>query len=233
MNQRDGVTVGKSEVLNDIPVTVSIDQVMGRVQMRAGADKIRTLAEELLELVKEKAVPKAVYRISIARHEGKKLYVDDTFMSNYVPLLRFETPEIVFPYIATCGTEIEDLGIPKSEFLRYFILNNIKEMLLFTAIQHLKNHLIDTYDLEQLTHIGPGEAFGPIWQQKELFSIIGNVQDSIGVRLSPHFLMIPEKSTSGMYFETSAEIERCIICPQVKCTARRQAYTPELLLKYR
>ena len=224
---------GIVEVLDDIPITFTLEHVIGRMRMRAGVDKARKVAEELLELVKERAVPKAVYRASVAVNDGKKLYVDNVLMKSYAPLLRFESPETVFPYVATCGTEIQEVDIPKREILRYYIFNVIKELLLFSAIQYLKKYLVSTYRLKDLTHIGPGEAFGPIWQQKELFSIIGNVEELIGVRLSPHYLMLPEKSSSGMLFETSVEIERCVICPQVKCISRRQAYAPEILTRYR
>lgn len=227
------IPAGKIEVLDHIPIDITVDQVMDRVNLRAGVDKIRVVVQELLAITRERAVPKAVYRTSVARNEGRKLYVDGILLQSYVPLLRFEMPEIVFSYVATCGSEIDETDIPKSEFMRYYLMNLIKEILLFTTGEYLKKHLISTYGLKNLTHIGPGEALGPLRQQKELFDIIGNVEELIGVRLSPHFMMVPEKSTSGMFFETSVEIERCRICPQVKCIARHQPYESEILLKYR
>ncbi|NLE08851.1 MAG: hypothetical protein GX631_06320 [Dehalococcoidales bacterium] len=227
------IPAGIVEILNPVPVTVTEDQVTARLRRPATVESLRPMIRELLALTREKAAPKAVYRTSLAVHRGKKLFVDDVFMTNYVPLLRFDTPEIVFPYVATCGTEIDNLDIPKTDFMRYYVLNMIKESMLFLTGEYLKKYLVDRYPLKDLSHIGPGEAFGPISQQKTLFSLIGDVETMIGVRLSPHHLMVPEKSTSGMFFETSAEIERCRICPQKKCVARRQPYEPEILNRYR
>jgi hypothetical protein len=73
----------------------------------------------------------------------------------------------------------------------------------------------------------------PITQQKELFSILGNVEDLIGVKLTERYTMIPVKSVSGICFPTEIKFESCQLCPREKCIGRRAAFNPELARKYR
>jgi len=229
MMQADSKTI----VLDRIPVHLAFERVLSNLKMRVDSARIRKTVEELTESVNEKAVPKAVYKLSTAANDGKNIRIDGIDLTCYVPTLKFYPDEVVYPYVATCGTELDAVPVPKSEFMKHFIMNQLKQMVLMTASEYLQQHLIETYHLKQLTHVGPGEALGPNSQQIKLFEIIGNVQEKIGVRLSEHHLMIPEKSTSGIFFETSVRLERCMLCPDAKCETRRVPYQPKELLKYR
>jgi len=73
----------------------------------------------------------------------------------------------------------------------------------------------------------------PITQQKELFSLFGNVEELIGVKLTDSCVMFPLKSVSGIYFPTEINFESCQLCPREKCIGRRTPYDPELAKKYR
>jgi hypothetical protein len=82
--------------------------------------------------------------------------------------------------------------------------------------------------------MSPGSlADWPITQQEELFSIFGNVEDLIGVKLTESFLMVPLKSVSGIYFPTEIEFVSCQLCPREVCSGRRAPYDPDLAKKYR
>ncbi len=82
----------------------------------------------------------------------------------------------------------------------------------------------------------PGSGAADVWpitQQKELFSIFGNVEDLIGVRLTHNYLMIPIKSVSGILFQTETTFETCQLCPREACIGRRAEYAPDLVRKYK
>ena len=84
--------------------------------------------------------------------------------------------------------------------------------------------------------MAPGSGTTDVWpitQQKELFSIFGNVEDLIGVRLTDKYLMIPIKSVSGILFQTETTFETCQLCPREACIGRRAKYDPDLVRKYR
>jgi hypothetical protein len=83
--------------------------------------------------------------------------------------------------------------------------------------------------------MAPGSGSADIWpitQQKELFSIFGDVESLIGVRLTDTYMMIPLKSVSGVIFQTETTFETCQLCPKTACIGRRVEYNPDLVRKY-
>ena len=77
--------------------------------------------------------------------------------------------------------------------------------------------------------MAPGSlADWPITQQQQLFSLFGDVEAKIGVRLTDSFLMLPMKSVSGVYFPTETSFESCRLCPRKVCPGRRAPYDPKL-----
>ncbi len=224
---------GKTKVLDNIPVNLDLNSVLERLRLRNESARIRGMIEELIEIITSVAHPKALYRVSQANTVNQKILVDGVELTSYIPTLNFSEGEMVFPYVTTCGVEVDGIKIPTSDFMKYYCLNVVKEMVLRSASGYLQGYLIENYGLTQLTRIGPGEALGPLAQQRELFSILGNVENTIGVRLTGHNMMVPEKSSSGIYFETTVKLESCQLCPDTKCAGRRAPYRPDLLNKYR
>ena len=100
------------------------------------------------------------------------------------------------------------------------------------AVKFFEDYLKQTYVLQELSRIGPGEAMGSTSQQQKLFCLLGDVEGAIGVKLSAHNMMVPEKSSSGIFFETAVRIESCQLCPN-ECRGRRAPYDPELFKTFR
>ena len=44
--------------------------------------------------------------------------------------------------------------------------------------------------------------------------------------------MIPDKSSSGIYFESGKVYENCGLCPRLDCPNRRMPYSEEMLAAY-
>ena len=72
----------------------------------------------------------------------------------------------------------------------------------------------------------------PISEQRQLFSILGDVESLIGVRLTDSFLMLPIKSVSGVYFPKEITFQSCQLCPRERCQGRRAPYDEKLKGKY-
>jgi hypothetical protein len=83
--------------------------------------------------------------------------------------------------------------------------------------------------------MSPGSlADWPIREQRPLFSLLGDPEQAIGVKLTDSFLMIPNKTVSGLRFSTEERFESCQLCPREHCPGRRAAYEPDLYdRKYR
>ena len=228
-NSKDSI-----RVLDNIPVKIDVVDVQARLRMRGDTKRIGGMIQELVEMVTQVARPKVIYKVSqVTNADGKKLEVDGVEFTHHVPALNFSQGERVFPYVATCGVEVETLKLPPGNALKGYCLDIIKNMVLLrSAGNYLQDHLKQTYHLEEISRIAPGEAMGTTAQQPKLFSILGDVEGSIGVRLSAHNIMLPEKSGSGIYFETSIKIESCQLCPN-DCRGRRAPHDPEMFNKFR
>jgi len=79
--------------------------------------------------------------------------------------------------------------------------------------------------------MSPGSGAEGVWhieQQKQLFSLFGNVEDLIGVKLADSYLMIPNKSLSGICFSEGIEYITCQLCPRENCPGRKAPFNENL-----
>ena len=227
-NSEDGV-----KILRDIPVNIDVPMVMQSIKSNGANKRIETELRELIETVTPVVRPKVLYKAAqVTLADGNRLEIEGLEFTHHVPSLSFSEGERVFPYVATCGLEIEAIRSP-GDLMKDYCLNILKNVILTrAAIKYFEDHLKQTYMLQELSRIGPGEAMGSTAQQKKLFSLLGDVEGAIGVKLSAHNMMVPEKSTSGIFFETAVRIESCQLCPN-NCRARRAPHDPELFKTFR
>jgi hypothetical protein len=107
----------------------------------------------------------------------------------------------------------------------------IKEFFLYDANHFFIEHLKQAYNFEKLSSINPGSGDLENWvisQQVQLFDLIGNVKQEIGVELTDSFLMVPVKSTSGLIFPSETEFSNCALCTRANCKNRRAEFDSEL-----
>ena len=225
------------EVLDNIPIRLDLEAVLKRMRARRQNESIRRSIRELIGRVRPIARPKAVYEVSYIENKGEES-IDIAGIKFTSRVLRVNLDKVarVFPHIVTCGRELYDIDIPSDELLKGYLLDQIRETVLVSAREYLEDYLIKKYALGQLSRMAPGSGAATVWpitQQKQLFSIFGNVEELIGVRLTDSMLMIPVKSVSGIFFPTEAKFESCQLCPVERCTGRRAPYEPDLEKKYR
>jgi len=158
--------------------------------------------------------------------------VENVRLKSRILRVNLEQAQRVFPYVVTCGMELEDWANRIDDVLQRFWAETIKEMVLRVAHTAMEEHLINQYQPGSLSRMSPGSlADWPIQEQRPLFKILGNPVDSIGVRLTESMLMIPTKSVSGLRFPTEESFESCLLCPRDICPNRRAPYDPSLFEK--
>ena len=223
------------EVFDNIPVDLETSRVLKFMGMRSSNQQIERIVQELVEVARSVARPKAVYKVSyIDDKDGDTVTIDGVRFTGRVLRINLDQVERVFPYIATCGTELEEIAVASSDVMKSFCFEEIKIMVLRSAVAYLSNHLTEHYALGKMSRMSPGSLESwPVAQQKELFSLFGDVEELIGVRLAKSCVMFPLKSASGIYFPTEIKFESCQLCPREKCIGRRAPYDPELAKKYR
>ncbi len=222
------------EILDNIPVNLERENIIKRLRLDHSGKQIVEMVQELIDVVVSTAQPKAVYKVSyVDNNNGDSLDIDGIRFSSRVLCANLNKVQRVFPYIATCGTEIDGVPLPSEDVLKAFYLDAIKTMVLGVAINYLAVHVKQKYMLGQMSHMNPGSLEDwPITQQRELFSLFGDVEGLIGIRLTRNYVMRPLKSSSGIYFPTEIRFESCQLCPREKCIGRRAPYDSNLARKY-
>ena len=225
------------EVFDSIPVKLNIEEVLKQLRQRNVNKDFEKSLQELIKIAHPVAKPKAVYEVSYVENKNEdSLDIGGVRFTSRVLRVNLDKVERVFPYVVTCGRELDEINIPSHEFMKVYLLDQIKETALVLARRYLEGYLKRKYALGKISRMAPGTGSledWPITQQKELFSIFGNVEDLIGVKLTDKCLMIPVKSMSGIFFPTEIRFESCQLCPRERCIDRRAPYNPDLVKKYR
>lgn len=221
------------EILDQIPFEIKAEQVMERLHL--GRDeKYTEIVQELMDEVLPVIRPKAMYDVKFVEHiDRDKVEIGGVLFTSRVLRVNLDKVGRVFPYIVTSGIEAENIHVPDGDLMGKFILDAIKEMTLGSAGYYLNEYVRDKFKIKKISIMSPGSLEDwPITEQKPFFSLFGNVEELIGVRLSDSFLMYPIKSVSGIYFPTETSFASCQLCPREKCPNRRAKYNPELKEKY-
>lgn len=213
-----------SEAALDMPALMRALHISERSPMR---DDLQALIAQALPLAR----PKVLYGLALIEvRDGDNLVIDGAHFTSRVLSVNLSQAHRVFPYLATCGLELEAWSETLDEdiLLRYWA-DNIKEAVLYSVMNDFFAYLDQTYQPGPLSAMNPGSL--PDWPmeaQPALFGLLGDPQQAIGVRLTDSMLMIPAKSVSGILFPTQGGFASCQLCPRELCPNRRAPYDPDL-----
>jgi hypothetical protein len=190
-------------------------------------------ASQLYELAREAeaiARPKAIYRISFVDARGDDwVVVDSIKFSSRLLRVNLNDAHRVFPYVATCGVELEKWSTSNEDFLIRFWADTIKHMAVHQAAEAMQQDLTAHFQPGPLSSMNPGSLGDfPITAQTDLFALFGDVETQIGVQLTSSFLMLPTKSVSGILFPTEQSFFSCQLCPREQCPSRKAPYDARL-----
>ncbi|MBU2551441.1 MAG: vitamin B12 dependent methionine synthase [Proteobacteria bacterium] len=215
--------------LDRIPVRLDPDSVARHMRLRRKDPAMLETIEALIEDVLAAAHPKVMFKTCfVDRLDSDQVVIDGVRFTSRVLAKNLENAERVFPYVATCGVELDALTPPPNDIMKTFILDSLKELVLFQAHAHLDRHLSEHLAVYQKAHMNPGSLSDwPIDQQPVLFSLLGDVEARIGVRLTESHLMTPIKSVAGIYFPTALDFKSCMLCPRHDCPRRQAEFDPD------
>lgn len=221
------------EILDRIPFEIRAEYVMDKLHL-GNDNKYTEIVQELIDQIQPVICPKAMYDVKYVEHIDKdSVEIGGVTFTSRVLRVNLDKVGRVFPYIVTSGIEAEHVDIPDDDLMAKFIIDMIKEIALGAASHYLTGYVKDKYKLDKVSVMSPGSLEDwPISEQKPFFSLFGNVEELVGVKLTDSFLMLPIKSISGIYFPTETSFASCQLCPREKCPNRRAKYNPELKEKY-
>jgi len=216
--------------LDNIPVNVTFEHALKQLKIEEEEDI--ELISGLFETAKKIARPKVLYREAFVDEiSGKNVKINGVGFESEVVAANLKNIHRVFAYVCTCGTEVDDWSHREKDYVVSLWLDMIKAMFLFEAGNYLIKHLKDSFQFGQIASVNPGSGNVENWdisQQKQLFALIGDVKSEIGVTLTDSFLMLPTKSTSGLYYPSESGYSNCALCTREKCVGRRAEFDKKL-----
>ena len=221
----------KMEILNDIPFSVEMAEVVRRIRVGNEApEDIRLLLEQVNPLISAKAA----YRVSFVDSRSEDaVTLDGIGFSSRVLRRHLDRVQKVFPYVVTIGHALEERGQQAPGPLEKYYIDEIGNIAVVKARAYLENHLKEKYGIKRLSTMGPGQLKDwPLEEQRKLFNLLGNVEDAIGVSIEEHLFMSPFKSLSGIYFPTEVTFFTCQLCSREKCPSRRAEYDEKMAEEY-
>jgi hypothetical protein len=217
--------------LTDIPFGFNTDQLSEQLRIKAGTDHAK-LFEDLVSKIQEIGKPKALYKLSFIDEKGKDtITLDGVTFTSLALRKNLDAVERVFPYIATCGTEMDDIEIEQGNMQKKMWIAILKGHLLQTTMQYLGGHLAQHYKVPNVSSMNPGSGDASIWpieQQRDLFSIFEDVEKHIGVKLTTSLVLVPDMSVAGILFPTETDFQSCQLCHRENCHLRRAPFNKEL-----
>ncbi|MFC1911598.1 hypothetical protein ACFLXG_00335 [Chloroflexota bacterium] len=134
------------EMLDNIPVKPKLDDILKMTRMRNTNQDVENVILELFEMIRPIAKPKAVHEISgVDNREGDSLDIGGIRFTSHVLRVNLEKVERVFPYIVTCGRELDEIEIPQDQFIKYYFLDQIKETIVRLALSYLHDHMRENH----------------------------------------------------------------------------------------
>ena len=214
-------------ILDDIQIKINADLVGKRLHLKR--DKDLEAVQDLIRDAEPWVEPKVLYKVSyIEKKLDDGVVIEDLQLISSVLRKNLDEVERVFPFVITIGKTFGENMDACDDLLAKFYLDTIGNVALNQVRLAFKDHLKQKYAIKKTAFMEPGSlANWPIEQQKPLFTLLGNVQKSIGVRLTDSLLMLPAKSISGIYFPTETSFLSCQLCPKERCESRRAKYSAE------
>lgn len=134
------------EVLSSIPVELNLETVLSKLRIRNMNREVENDIQELLDQSRSVVKPKALHEVSsVSNRDGDSLEIGGIRFTSRVLRMNLDKVETVFPYVVTCGREIDEIEIEHHDITKYYFLDQIKEMVLRLALNHLHDHLKENH----------------------------------------------------------------------------------------
>ena len=219
-------------IIDNIKIDISQKEVRRRLHMAPDSDlsEIQPLIDVVMTLI----APQALYDIRYIEEKSENaVIVDGMRFKSRVLRKNLDQVERIFPFVITLGPGLGEKQAAGNDLLENYYLDTIGNVALNSARTQLKHHLESKFALEKISSMAPGSlADWPIEEQAPLFKLLGDVEASIGVKLTSSLLMLPAKSISGIYFPKEVSFVSCQLCPKERCESRKAKYSPRLAAEY-
>lgn len=206
---------------------IPLSALLATLRVSEDDDEIETI-ERMRKEALDAARPLSLYAPFQPDISGGIITLNGIRFSEPFVYEKLSDQKTVVIYVASCGAEADAWANSHKGFFEQFVAESMKQLILGKAMEHLFKETAKFFDPEKnVSTINPGSLeMWPITSQIPLFEALGDVAGEIGVTLTESCLMIPNKSVSGIMFETAEHYANCQLCPREKCEGRRAEYQP-------
>ncbi len=210
------------ETIDRIPVTLDPAETAARLRLDPARAAAASL-DELIGLARGLLAPRAAAATACVGTTGEgTVELDGVVFRSAILRKNLDRVHKVFPYIITVGPELELAAAAQGDLLRQYCLEEMANAVLDQAAAWLARHLEDRHGVRGLASLSPGSlADWPITEQPKLFSLFGDTERIVGVRLTESLLMVPRKSVSGIFFPSEEGFTACRFCDRERCPGRK------------
>lgn len=211
-------TVIVEDFTPEIKVEAILAQIPEAVKGKA-AERLPGLVADALKVAKPKG---RAFMSAIDHPEKNATKVGDTVFKS--PLVYEKTDGLgrVFPYIATEGVELSAWGDSLEDSLDKVLSHYIRQLAVKDCEKRLEDALKAKYDIPILSALTPGSLVSwPIDNMPGLFEVLGEHPQNVGARLKSSFIMHPDYSVAGLFFQTDKKYYNCQLCPKDDCPNRK------------
>ncbi|WP_287588999.1 vitamin B12 dependent-methionine synthase activation domain-containing protein [Candidatus Borrarchaeum sp.] len=221
------------EVIDFIPIDLDARDLIRTLKNRRMKEtKVVPLIEDCRRLIE----PTTVYtllKVTSIKKDEIQLESEYILKSSILGEV-LKVNQTVVPYIVTIGPGLEKKASEetKSSILRGFIMECIADYAVEKAAAYVRSLMKEKLG-STISNFTPGSGTGKLFdikQQEVIFQIL-NPTGTIGVHLTPSFLMIPRKSLSGIFAATPEEYFACQYCPRT-CEYRKKSFSGESLTQH-
>jgi hypothetical protein len=219
------------EALTSIPFELDARALMKRLHIEPDTEDAQQF-DDLVRQARHVARPKALFAESFVEAKGEDtVRIEGVTFTSRALRRNLDRAQRVFPFVATCGHELDRARQPSGDPLKEFWWETIKSDLLACARKYLDEYLNRKFLLGKTSTMSPGSGDVRVWpieQQRELFALLGDVKGLIGVELTASFLMVPNKTVSGIRFPTAIDFRSCQVCRREGCPSRSAPFDKDL-----
>jgi hypothetical protein len=212
-------------ILDHIPFQIDLPALLKEAHLKENSPLVADFTR-MAKQAQAAARPKVLYKVSLVELEGDQtVQLDRMRFSSRVLRVNLGNAHRVFPFLATCGSEMAAWAEAFDDLLESFWAELLMEHALYVAIQFFEAHIAVLYQPGDVASMNPGSLPDwPLTDQAPLFSLLGDTRQQVGVHLTDSMLMVPTKSVSGILFPTEEGYANCQLCPRQACLNRRAPY---------
>lgn len=219
----------KAKVFKKVKLDFSAKRLAPKFFLKVDApefSEFETLLDELLQHTNPVAI---IQTASIVKREGNTLVTSaGNFHSALLVDLTNDCKE-VFPFIATCGCELEEFTLNITDPLHLYWADKFKELVLEKIFYVAKAYAENLCPDKLVTSLVPLD--NDVWSLDGLNEVFASFNsdelNETGVSLSKDFYMEPCKSRAGLFFPAPKEVDLCDTCNVKKCKDCPVAYNKD------